>query len=138
MNLFIFTDGGARGNPGPSAIGVYITNERGEEILSLGEKIGITTNNVAEYRAILKALKFVKENKEKLDIEGVNIFLDSELAYKQLLGVYKIKNIALRTLVLKLRENEKELGMQISYNHIRREKNKKADKLVNLALDNRI
>lgn len=139
MNLFVFTDGGARGNPGPAAIGVAITNEKGQELASIGKRIGRATNNVAEYTAILEALNWITENKAMLGKDPrVSFFMDSELAYLQITGVYKIKNTNLRELIFKIRIKEKELGIPVSYGHVRREKNKNADKLVNLALDNKI
>jgi len=139
MNLFVFTDGGARGNPGPAAIGVFITNEKGEELTSIGKKIGNATNNVAEYSAILEALSWILENKNKFGSSfKVSLFMDSELAYSQIAGIYKIKNNVLAELLFKIKTKEQELGVPIAYSHIRREKNKKADKLVNLALDNKI
>jgi ribonuclease HI len=139
MNLFVFTDGGSRGNPGPAAIGVYITDDKGKELASIGKVIGSTTNNVAEYKAILEALTWIAENKHKLgqDLE-ISFFMDSELAYRQIAGIYKIKNENLRELVYKIKEKEKEIASSISYAHVRREKNKNADKLVNLALDNKL
>lgn len=139
MNLFVFTDGGARGNPGPAAIGVYITNEKGEEVAAIGKRIGEATNNVAEYSAILEALTWISENKDKIgENPKIAFFLDSELAYSQLAGIYKIKNSTLRELIFKIKILEKELGFPVTFEHIRREKNKKADKLVNLALDNKL
>lgn len=138
MNIFVYTDGGARGNPGPAAIGVYISNEKGEEIASIGKKIGNATNNVAEYKAILEAMKWIAENKSKLGILKISFFMDSELAYSQISGLYKIKNANLREIILEIKIKETEIGVPISYNHVRRENNKKADKLVNLALDNKI
>jgi len=139
MNLFVFTDGGARGNPGPAAIGVFITNEKGEELASIGRKIGRATNNVAEYSAILEALDWIVKNVGSLGRNlTISLFMDSELAYSQITGAYKVKNANLKELLFKIKIKEKEIGVPISYAHIRREKNKKADKLVNLALDNKI
>lgn len=139
MNLFVFTDGGARGNPGPAAIGVFITSEDKKEIVKIGKKIGFATNNVAEYKAILEGLSYLSEKKDKLgSFTKISFFLDSELASRQLSGLYKVKNKNLQELLLKIRVKEEQLGMPISYNYIRREKNKVADKLVNLALDNKL
>ncbi|MFH1186653.1 MAG: ribonuclease HI family protein [Candidatus Levyibacteriota bacterium] len=135
--ISIFADGGARGNPGPSAIGFYIEGSSGEEIISIGKKIGIATNNVAEYTAILEALDWICQNKEKIENNAkLDFYLDSQLASSQLSGLYKVKNSKLRELIFSIRQKEAELGIDVSYNHIPREKNEKADKLVNLALDN--
>ena len=139
MNFFVFTDGGARGNPGPAAVGIFITNANGDEIAKIGKRIGFTTNNVAEYKAILEGLSWITSNKEKLgDNPEVSFFLDSELACSQISGLYRVKNKNLQELLFKIRTKEKELGIPISYQHIRRERNKTADKLVNLALDNKL
>lgn len=136
--LSVFTDGGARGNPGPAAIGVYITDGRAD-VFSLGEKIGISTNNVAEYKAILKAISWLSAQKELINVhEEICFYMDSELAYSQLVGIYKIKNAALREILFSIREKEAEIKAKIRYFHIPREKNKQADRLVNLALDNNL
>ena len=107
--IHIYTDGGSRGNPGPSALGVYMTDDKGEVIAKIGKKLGITTNNVAEYSAILAALTYVLENKEKLEPERINFFMDSQLAYSQLVGLYKIKNDGIRQLMFEIRKKEAEL-----------------------------
>lgn len=133
----IFTDGGARGNPGPSAVGIVVL-ENENKIASFGKKIGNTTNNSAEYQAVIFALDWLLENKEKLSGHSILFFLDSQLVYSQITGLYKIKDSKLRELLFKVREKEGELGIPVSYNLIPREKNKEADKLVNLALDNKI
>jgi ribonuclease HI len=116
----IFTDGGARGNPGPAALGVYICNQKDEEIFSVGKYIGETTNNVAEYSAVLEAFLWLREKNIQ---EEVRFFLDSELVCRQLNGIYKVKNAA--------------LGLKVTFSHIPRELNKKADRMVNIALDSR-
>ncbi len=134
----VFTDGGARGNPGPAGIGVYIT-ENGKEMFSLGKEIGETTNNVAEYTAVVEALSYLVSVKEKLENENtIHFFLDSELVCRQVNGIYKVKDSKLRDLLFVVRQKEGELGMPISYTHIPREKNKQADYLVNAALDKKI
>ena len=136
--IHIYTDGGSRGNPGPSALGVFITDDKGVVIAKIGKKIGITTNNIAEYSAILAGLTYVLNNKEKILPESINFFMDSQLAYSQLVGLYKIKNDGIRNLMLEIRKKEAELNIPIFYAHIPREKNKNADAMVNLALDNKL
>jgi len=131
----VYSDGGARGNPGPAAIGIYVTGENNNRIYSDGEKIGISTNNQAEYKALIKGLIWILENKDKAG-EKINFYLDSELVYFQIIGKYKIKNAELRNLLFKIRELEAQIGAEIKYFHIPREKNKEADKMVNMALDN--
>lgn len=134
--LNIFTDGGARGNPGPSAIGVYIEDGDGKEIAKIGKAIGNNTNNVAEYSAVVEGLSWIVKSKKELEkIDGINFYMDSLLVCSQLNGLYKIKNPTLRGLLFQIREIEAEIKIPISYSHVRREKNKKADALVNQALD---
>lgn len=133
----IYTDGGARGNPGPSAIGVYILDSNNKVIDGFGKPIGFATNNVAEYKAVIEALSWLLEKKELLKNEkSVSFYLDSELVCKQLNGLYKIKNSDLRNLLFKIREKEAILSFEIKYFHVPRERNREADKLVNKALDN--
>jgi ribonuclease HI len=137
--IFIYTDGGSRGNPGPSALGVYIEDENGKNLASIGKRLGETTNNIAEYSAILEAFIWLLGNKDMFSKETkIYFFMDSLLAYSQITGFYGIKNLKLKELLLQIHQKEAELGLSISYAHIRRENNKKADRLVNLALDNLI
>ena len=134
--LNIFTDGGARGNPGPSAIGIFIKDENGHRIASFGKKIGNSTNNITEYKAVIYALSWIIENKKELSEDvRIDFFLDSNLVYSQIVGVFKIKSSELRSLLFKVREKESEIRAPINYSYIPREKNKEADKEVNLALD---
>jgi ribonuclease HI len=134
--LNIFTDGGARGNPGPSAIGVYIEDEKNEKIAGFGKTIGTATNNVAEYKAVIEALDWIIENKKMLS-EGarVNFFLDSRLVCSQIIGLFKVKNVALKDLLLDVRDREGQICLQMFYKNIPREQNSKADAFVNEALD---
>ncbi|MBU2577421.1 ribonuclease HI family protein [Patescibacteria group bacterium] len=137
-DFIIQTDGGARGNPGPAAIGIYVKDDEGNELLKKGEKIGETTNNVAEYLAVIKALEWFKENISKDLLGNIIFYIDSSLVVNQLNGVFKIKEARLRELVLKIKILESEVGGNIFYRHVPREKNKVADGLVNSALDNLI
>lgn len=125
----IYSDGGARGNPGPAAIGVVISQDN-RVVATISRCIGETTNNQAEYQAIIAGL----EKAIELKAETVECFLDSELVVKQLRHEYKVKNKDLATLFIKAHN----LSLQfkkISFNHVPREENKAADKLVNEALD---
>ncbi len=128
--LVIFTDGGARGNPGPAAIGAVIGGK------PYGEYIGETTNNVAEYKALIFALKKAVAllGKEKSGATEVRCNLDSELLVKQLRGEYKIKDSALQPLFVEV-WNAKQDFKSVTFTHIPREQNKLADKMVNEALD---
>ena len=133
--LFVFTDGGARGNPGPAAIGFVIRDYQGKVLAEMGKFIGRATNNVAEYQAIIEALNWIKKNiATKKTIQLIKVFLDSKLAANQLNGFFKIKNSHLRNLVVEVRILERELGGKISYHFIPREKNQQADNLVNKIL----
>lgn len=129
-HLVINTDGGARGNPGPAGIGVIIKTTDGEMLYEYGEFIGETTNNVAEYKALIKALQEAKH----LGGSEVKIQMDSELIVKQMQGSYKIKEPTLQKLaqeVLKLLKH----FTKHHFVHVRREFNKEADAMVNQAID---
>lgn len=135
LKFTIHTDGGARGNPGPSAIGVVI--EGAGETKKYGEYIGRATNNEAEYKAVIFALKKLKQliGKEKAKSEAeVEIHLDSELLASQLNGEYKIKEKNLQQLFLEV-WNLKQDFKSVGFKNIPREDNRGADKLVNQALD---
>jgi len=132
--LIIKTDGGARGNPGPAAVGVFIADEKGKEIVRFGKGIGRATNNVAEYQAVITALEWVRNNLRD-EIQEAKFFLDSNLVVSQLNGWFKIKEPHLRELIVKIRELEQLVGGNISYHYISRNDNKIADNLVNSSLD---
>jgi ribonuclease HI len=125
QKLIIYTDGGARGNPGPAGIGVHIVGHKDYK-----KYIGEATNNQAEYQAVVLALEKAKE----LKAEEIDFFLDSELIVNQLNGKYKIKDKDLGKLFVKI-WNLKMNFKKITFTHIPREKNKDADKLVNQAID---
>ncbi len=131
-HLIINTDGGSRGNPGPAGIGLVIKNEAGELLYSYGGYIGETTNNVAEYSALIKALE------ESVNLGGttLKIQMDSELIVKQMQGVYKIKQPTLQELAAKVLSLLKKFE-SYTFVHVRRELNTEADALVNEALDAR-
>ena len=137
--IIVFTDGGSRGNPGPSAIGVVISTDTGDMLIEIGKRIGIGTNNNAEYSAILEAFNWLTQNRKDFpNLSEINFFLDSNLAMSQLNGLFKVKNAQIRGFIFKIRQKESELAVKITYTHIPREQNKKADTMVNLALDNEI
>lgn len=129
--IIIYTDGGARGNPGPSGIGAVLYDEKNNLLAEISEYIGEGTNNQAEYKAVIAALNKAKE----LKAEILEFFLDSELVVQQLNRAYKVKEKELANLFLQI-HNISLLFKKITYQHIPREKNKEADKLVNKALDN--
>ncbi len=138
-SINIFTDGGSRGNPGPAALGVYIENQSGMTLEEIGRAIGINTNNIAEYSAIVEGLSWVNSHKKDMpELKKVCFYMDSQLAASQLNGLYRIKNAGLRELLFKAKQLEAEIGLPVTYTHVPREQNKKADRMVNLALDNKL
>ncbi len=130
MKAKLSTDGGARGNPGPAAYGYVLEAEDGTVLDARGETIGVATNNVAEYRALIAGL----EKAVELSIDELEVVSDSELLVKQMQGEYRVKNEALRELNDEANFLEKKLG-RVRYKAVRREHNELADKLVNDALD---
>lgn len=130
MKARLFTDGGARGNPGPAASAYVIEAEDGTVLAAHGEAIGVATNNVAEYRALVAGLERVRD----LGLNGVEVVSDSELLVKQMRGEYRIKKEALRELSIEAARLAREIG-DVRYTAVRREHNELADRLVNEALD---
>ncbi|MAZ56260.1 ribonuclease H [bacterium] len=134
--LIIYTDGGARGNPGPAAVGVFVTSEDGEMVFEVSETIGNSTNNYAEYQAVATAMSELKKKygKKTKDMD-FEIRLDSELVKKQLSGEYQIKDPGLVPLFIEIHNLRVSSFPNLSLVHVPREKNKEADRLVNEALD---
>jgi probable phosphoglycerate mutase len=130
VKALLYTDGGARGNPGPAAYGYVLEAEDGTVLDERGERIGIATNNVAEYSGLVAGLARALE----LSVSEVEVRSDSELLVKQMTGVYRIKNEALRVLSLEASRLARQLE-RVEYVHVRRDKNELADRLVNEALD---
>ena len=130
MKYIVHTDGAARGNPGPAAIGVVVQDETGRVIYEASRCLGVTTNNEAEYQALIAALEYVKD----LRPTSAEFFLDSELVVRQLEGRYRVKEPRLQTLhgratmLLNAVPNH-------TFQHVPREKNARADELANEALD---
>ncbi len=135
MKLTIHTDGGARGNPGPAAIGIIIEDESNEKT-KIGKTIGDATNNVAEYLAVLTAIKEIKQKYGTCEVEAT-FYLDSELVTRQLNKIYKIKNEDLKKIYDQI-TNELSKDLKAQFIHVRREQNKEADEMVNAALDGKI
>lgn len=130
MKIFTYTDGGARGNPGPAAIGVVIKNQGHETIKEVGLYIGEATNNEAEYQALIRGIEEALEKKA----DEITCILDSELIVKQLNGMYKVKNPRMKKFWLRVKELEANFE-RVIYKHVERKENKEADKLVNQVLD---
>jgi len=129
-DVVVYTDGGSRGNPGPAAVGAVISSKDGQVLAEIAEALGVATNNVAEYTAVLRAL----ERAHELGARRVDLRADSKLLVEQLNGRWKIKNPTLRVLHEKVREVAKGFDT-VTYTHVRREKNVEADALVNVALE---
>ena len=129
MNIEIFTDGAARGNPGPAGIGVLIKKDN-QTMLEVADYIGETTNNIAEYKALIRGL----EEAVKLKAKEISVFCDSELVVKQIKGEYRVKNQGLRPLFDRAKaliDNFHKFDIK----YIPREQNKKADRLANQGID---
>lgn len=131
--LIIYTDGGARNNPGPAGIGAVIYDEQKNIVAEISEYIGEATNNQAEYRAVVAAIKKARD----LGASELDFYLDSELVVNQLKGNFKIKNKDLAPLFVQIYNTSLDFK-KVSYNYVPREMNKEADKLVNIALDKTI
>jgi len=125
-----YTDGGARGNPGPAGFGVYVTDQRGNRVVGLSDYLGQQTNNYAEYSALIAALEWALRNEHR----AVQVVSDSELMVKQLRGIYKVRNENLQPLF----EKAQKLIAQLEWfevKHVLREQNREADRLANEAMD---
>jgi ribonuclease HI len=125
-----YIDGGARGNPGPAGYGVHIENDAGETVAELHGALRVATNNVAEYNALLAALVWAIEHGER----NVLVRADSELLVKQMRGEYKVKHPGLQPLYVRARLLVMELD-SVTFEHVRREYNKEADRLSNVGMD---
>lgn len=130
MRARLFTDGGSRGNPGPAAYAYVLEAEDGTVLDARGEAIGIATNNVAEYRALVAGL----ERAADVGVSELEVVSDSELVVRQMRGEYKVKNRALRDLFLEASRLARGIQL-VTYTAVRREHNELADSLVNEALD---
>lgn len=131
--IIIYTDGASRGNPGHSSYGFVVINSKGDETYQEGKYLGLATNNIAEYTAVIEALNYIKDNL------GVNteieIRADSNLVVQQLSGKFKIKTAHIKVLIDRVKSLEKQF-IKVVYRHIPRWQNKIADSLANKALDN--
>jgi ribonuclease HI len=128
--IVTYIDGGARGNPGPAGYGVSIQSADGSVVAELYGPLGIATNNVAEYNGLLAALQWAIDH----DARRVHVRADSELLVKQMRGEYKVKNAGLQPLCVRARLLAAQLE-DVRFEHVRREFNKEADRLSNLAMD---
>ena len=130
MKARLRTDGGARGNPGPAALAYVLEADDGTVLAEHAQRIGIATNNVAEYRALVAGLRKAVD----LGVDDLEVVSDSELLVKQMTGEYRVKNAALKELHAEASQVARRIG-DVSYTAVRREQNELADQLVNEALD---
>jgi len=130
VKAVLFTDGGARGNPGPAAYGFVLETEDGSMLAAHGEAIGTATNNVAEYSGLVAGLKKAIE----LEVDALELVSDSELMVKQMRGEYRVKNEGLKPLYEEALALARRIGA-VEYRHVKRAHNEIADRLVNEALD---
>ena len=135
MQLKIYTDGGSLNNPGQAASAFFIYKD-GKLLHKHKEKIGIASNNVAEYTALIKALEYLKKyvSRYTLHVIRIDIISDSQLMVRQVNGLYKVKNADIKPLHTRVKMLEMQIGLPISYTHVLREKNQEADALVKEAL----
>lgn len=129
--LIIYTDGGARNNPGPAGIGAVLMDENKNVVCEISRYIGEATNNHAEYSAVIAAIK----KAEEFGALEIDFFLDSELVVKQLNREYKVKDQNLASLFVQIYNCSQNFN-KVTFTHVRREFNKEADRLVNEAIDN--
>jgi ribonuclease HI len=129
MDFTIYCDGGARGNPGPAASAFVVYDSAGNLVHKESKYLGVATNNIAEYTAVLLGLKWLPENSQ------ATFNLDSELVVNQLTGTFKIKNKKLLELAAEIKNLEKQRRGKINYIHVLRQKNQVADNIVNEKLD---
>lgn len=133
LSVVVYVDGASRGNPGPAAVGTAVYTESGEELYSRGKRIGRATNNVAEYRAVMEGLAVARE----LGANAVVVRLDSELVYRQLMGVYRIKHPDLKRLGEDVGRAAAAFD-RCEFQQIPREENREADRIANTALNSPI
>lgn len=137
MKIITYTDGGSRGNPGNAATGIYIATEDGKSLAQFGTFLGTQTNNFAEYTAIIEALTWILQNRQSLDsIDAIECRMDSQLACRQLAGIYKVKHPQIKPLFAQVQLLQQALAVPFQFIHIPREQNTIADSEVNRALDN--
>ncbi len=127
---YLYSDGAARGNPGPSGVGIYIEDDQGNIVKQHFEYLGEQTNNCAEYLALSIGLDIAKEK----ELDNITVYTDSELMAKQLNGIYKVKNKSLIELYMQVTQKINSFS-SIEIQHVTRDKNKNADRLANMAID---
>lgn len=137
MQFILYADGGARGNPGPAGAGAVVFDDTGKRIVEVADYLGVATNNIAEYEAVLRGLRALKAAFPDGYVAGVplTIRMDSKLVIEQLKGGYKVKHPNLIPRYLEVKNELSRFFGQVSFEHVPREKNKDADALANVAMD---
>lgn len=135
MNLSIYTDGGSRGNPGISGCGVVVYDHQDNVLFQQSAYLGIKTNNEAEYFGLINALDWLSQNCQKYQIDKVTIYMDSQLIVRQMQGIYKVKSAKLISHFQKAKKIIGQFDFPLVFSHVLRHKNKLADHLANLAMD---
>lgn len=135
MKLRAWTDGASRGNPGDAGIGVIVKNEKGDIVLEERRYLGKTTNNQAEYTALIVCLEGVIAHADALQCTELAVFADSELMVKQLKGEYKVRDEGLKIQYARVRGLLQKIGFNFSISHVPRSQNKEADRLANEGID---
>lgn len=133
MDLTLHTDGGSRNNPGEAAI-AYIIRNKGKEIYANHRAIGIATNNVAEYTALIDGLDYIYTYIQNNEVKSISVFSDSQLMVRQMLGNYKIKDATIKILAAKAKSVIQKIDKPVNFTHILREKNSETDALVKKSL----
>lgn len=137
MEFTLYADGGSRGNPGPAGAGAVVFDDTGKRVVEVADYLGVATNNIAEYEAVLRGLRALKEAFPEGYVANIplTIRMDSKLVIEQLKGGYKVKHPNLIPRYLEVKNELSRFYGQVVFEHVRREKNKDADALANVAMD---
>jgi len=135
MQINVYTDGGSRGNPGPSGYGLVIYDDNQKILFKESKYLGTKTNNEAEYAGLIGALTWINDNKDSCKISQINFHADSQLMIRQCLGLYKVKAEHLKPLFNTVKNFLTQINLPYSFKDIRRESNELADELANCAMD---
>ena len=135
MVINVYTDGGSRGNPGISGYGLVVYDQDNSIVFKESKFLGIKTNNEAEYMGLIGALTWISQNKDDFGITEVNLFSDSQLLVRQVIGQYKVKAVHLKPLHQSVLQLISQINLPYHFRDVRRESNELADELANLAMD---
>lgn len=135
MNINVYTDGGSRGNPGPSAYGLVVYDDQQQIIHKDSKYLGVKTNNEAEYAGLIAALEWIKNNQSKLNLSKINFYSDSQLMVRQISGTYRVKASNLLPIFQEAKTLIGQINLSINFQDVRRELNELADQLANEAMD---